>query len=288
MPNMTESSTTVEPTPGNTFNPLSRASVSNWVRANADAINAAAGTLPATFPAGPMHVGGSSTKIEAGDALGVTSVVYGAPHSSAFASPKDGTTCENSTPECRAACLGTTAGRMVMRPVAESRLWKTTLRRGAPAAFQALLLLDIAANHRRAVKEGKPAYFRGDGTTDHGDAERIARAGLAEGTTLYDYTKDVARAFRSLEVDGYHVTLSYTGRNLADCLAYLAAGGNVAVVTDLAKGDAKPDTFHGFPTVDGDAHDLRPIDGAGTVALLTWKGPRANIDTAGPFVHRCR
>lgn len=279
------SSLIVSPTDGNTFDPKSRASVSRWVRANAEAIRSAAGTLSCDFPKGDMRLAGDSAKIEKGRAIGRTAVIYGAPHSSAFSSPRDGSTCLHSTPECRRNCLGTESGRMRMRPVGNSRLWKTTLRRGAPEAYYALLALDVMSNERAATRDGKPAYFRCDGSTDEGDGAFIADN--FPRTQAYDYTKDAERAFDSLGT-AHHITLSYTGRNRRECIEYLSLGGNVAVVTDLAKGDAKPLHWNGFPAVDGDEHDLRPLDGPGRVALLSWKGPRVGLDTAGPFVWRCR
>jgi hypothetical protein len=269
------------------FDPTSRTAITAWVKERWDLITERAGTLPATLPKGSLRASGSSVKIDKGAALGSTAVVYGAPHSSAFASPRGGTECVNSTPECRATCLGTEAGRMVMSPVANARGWKTTLRRGAPAAWVALLALDVKANERTAQKAGLPAYFRADGSTDGGDGEVLSRSGMFPGTTFYDYTKDVDRAFRSLGT-GYRVTLSFTGRNRTECLEYLRRGGNVAVVTDYAPGDVKADRWEGFPTVDGDEHDIRPIDPPGHAVLLSWKGPRAGLDVAGPFVERLR
>ena len=269
------------------FDPTSRAAISRWVRDRWALIVERAGTVGAELPAGPLRASGASVKTEKGAALGSTAVVYGAPHSSAFPSPRDGTECAHSSPECRAACLGTEAGRMVMKPVANARAWKTTLRRGAPSAWVALLALDVTANERAAERAGLPAYFRCDGSTDGGDGETLARSGMFPATRFYDYTKDPARASRSLGTD-YHVTLSFTGRNLTECLEYLRRGGNVAVATDYAPTDTKAERWEGFPTVDGDAHDIRPLDPPGHVVLLSWKGPRAGLDTAGPFVARLR
>jgi hypothetical protein len=50
----------------------------------------------------------------------------------------------------------------------------------------------------------------------------------------------------------------------------LELGGRAAVV--LAHGEPWP-TAAPFPIVDGDAHDLRPNDPPGTVAILRAKGP---------------
>jgi hypothetical protein len=43
----------------------------------------------------------------------------------------------------------------------------------------------------------------------------------------------------------------------------------------------KPDTWHGFPVIDGDAHDLRHLDPRGVVVALSPKGPKAKKDKSG-------
>jgi hypothetical protein len=69
-----------------------------------------------------------------------------------------------------------------------------------------------------------------------------------------------------------HLTLSFTGDNLKDCLLYLKEGGNVAVIMAKRKSDPIPATLWGFPTVDGDANDRRYMDPQGSIAVLTPKG----------------
>ena len=78
----------------------------------------------------------------------------------------------------------------------------------------------------------------------------------------------------------YHLTFSRSETNEADCLDVLRAGGTVAVV--FAN---KPDTWHGFPVIDGDKHDLRHLDPRGVVVGLSPKGLKAKRDTSG-FVVR--
>jgi hypothetical protein len=60
----------------------------------------------------------------------------------------------------------------------------------------------------------------------------------------------------------------------------LSAGGNVAAVF----AGELPETWHGFPVINGDESDWRPGDGTGVVVGLTPKG-KAKLDQSG-FVIR--
>jgi len=144
---------------------------------------------------------------------------------------------------------------------------------------------------------------------------------IGRGVTFYDYTKSKARAMAAAlaranverygkarahgSADwpaGYDLTFSWSGSNAADVAEVLAGGGRVAVpfspvpgpgavaaVIDgrLAVSATMPApgwsryTWH--PVTDGDASDLRFLDGAGVVALKA-KGP-ARRDVSG-FVVR--
>jgi hypothetical protein len=61
----------------------------------------------------------------------------------------------------------------------------------------------------------------------------------------------------------------------------LAAGGNVAVVF----AGPFPAEYLGYPVINGDAHDLRHLDGRSVVVALSPKGRKAKADTSG-FVVR--
>lgn len=104
------------------------------------------------------------------------------------------------------------------------------------------------------------------------------------GIRWYDYTKSPARmeAFLSGRLPStYHLTYSRDERPETErrALGYLARGGTVAVVFERL-----PETWYGFPVVDGDAHDARFLDAPGTVVGLVAKGA-ARRDVSG-FVVR--
>lgn len=104
------------------------------------------------------------------------------------------------------------------------------------------------------------------------------------GVQFVDYTKSVKRALRHARGElpaNYHLTFSRSETNHLECLWVLEAGGNVAVVSSLAR----PAMWHGFPTVDGDLSDLRHLDPRGHVVWLSPKGAKAKADKSG-FVVR--
>lgn len=100
------------------------------------------------------------------------------------------------------------------------------------------------------------------------------------GVQFIDYTKNAKRLLRDLPAN-YHLTLSHTGENIGDCFEALYHGKNVAVVFD-----ALPETFHGFPVIDGDKHDLRHLDPKSVVVGLLPKGSKAKKDQSGFVVRR--
>ena len=131
----------------------------------------------------------------------------------------------------------------------------------------------------RAQKDGLKAVMRINGLSDlPGLADRIA-AMVDDSIRFVDYSKiqnpslflPGNRVFRSF-------SLSENRGSEAFAEAVLASGGSVSAVFH---GEWIPgSTWHGYPTIDGDKHDLRFLDPPGTVAWLSAKGP-AKALTAG-------
>lgn len=73
-----------------------------------------------------------------------------------------------------------------------------------------------------------------------------------------------------------------SAENSAACVNALLAGENVAMVF----ADGLPESFAGFPVIDGDKHDLRHLDAkGGFIVGLSPKERKAKHDTSG-FVVR--
>jgi len=69
--------------------------------------------------------------------------------------------------------------------------------------------------------------------------------------------------------------------NDVHAIAWLRAGGNIAVVFDTKKGEKLPTSFWGFDVVDGDKTDLRFLDADNVVVGLRSKGKAKKAPTDG-------
>lgn len=223
----------------------------------------------ATLPAIPRILG-TSTKVRLGEHLSVlTAVAYLSPARESGADMcrfRAGCGCERS-------CIGTATGLLALPSAKLARLWRTATWLGAPELFKALLHCEVRALAAKAARLGMVPAVRIDGSSDIGlGAELAAVYGMS--VRFYDYTKSAERAFASLGT-AWHVTLSSTGSNDAQCRAYLAAGGTVARVfaaDPKRKGlEGMPRSWLGFAVIDGDASDVRFLDAPGSVVGLRFK-----------------
>jgi hypothetical protein len=195
----------------------------------------------------------------------LTGILYLAPANEAGR----GNLCPKATAGCRKACLYG-AGRAAIFPaVKTARIRKTHLMFDNPELFKELLRKDIKALVRKAEKLGYTPAIRINGTSD---IAKLAME-LAEEfptVTFYDYTK-LDKPWLRVRPN-YSLTYSYSGENLPMSLQSLQNGINVSVVFDTKKGKALPETWNGYPVIDGDLHDLRFIDPKGVVVGLRAKG----------------
>lgn len=245
----------------------------------------------------------------------LNAIHYMAPHDSAGV----GNLCSHASPQCIALCLGTHSGQAAMvsdlehgtNATRESRNLKARLFMAHRQDYMNRLARDIVKLERKAKREGLTLCVRLNGSTDIA-WERISfqiddktsraiesrfgsvhpRAGrvmtllqLFRHIQFVDYTKNPNRMGKT--PSNLHLTLSYSGNNLAECLAALKRGQNVAVVF----GEGLPRDWHGHSVIDGDLHDLRHLDPIcpngerGVVVGLSPKGLTAKRDTSG-FVVR--
>jgi len=201
-------------------------------------------------------------------------------------------TCPHASAGCRSACLYT-AGRGAFQNVQNARVEKTLLFARDRDAFMKQISDDIAFLIRTAKSKGLTPCVRLNGTSDI-EWENIPVQGeeTDEGISLgwgnimkrfpdvqfYDYTKNVqrAKAYGSgLLPSNYHITFSRAENNAAKVQAALSAGCNVAAVFhDL------PETWEGFPVINGDESDLRFTDPRGVIVGLISKG-KARKDVSG-------
>lgn len=186
--------------------------------------------------------------------------------------------CSHSTPECRMGCLNT-SGRAGMEVVsgktqtADCRAKKTRLLFEQTSFYMNWLVADIAGEKAKAEKDGFIFSVRLNGTSDI-DWVNIQVNGknifeMFPTVKFYDYTKNPNK-FNNIPKN-YNLTMSYTGKNWQVCEMLLQKGFNVAVVFDVKKGKALPQTFNGYKVVDGDITDVRFADPKGVIVGLRWK-----------------
>lgn len=175
--------------------------------------------------------------------------------------------CTWSTPDCRAACVLVTAGNARYPSVARARIVRTLFLANHPDAFLTILRWEL---ERAAARHGS-IVARLNVASDI-RWERIAPDLFRiDGVRFYDYTK--APVAQRTETENYRLTYSVSERaastrNAIDALTSLA---NAAVVFARTP-EGLPETWHGFPVIDGDAGDDRTLDPPGTVVGLLAKG----------------
>ena len=187
--------------------------------------------------------------------------------------------CPKSTPGCRASCLYT-AGRASMFPlINQARQRKTREYVTDPEGFKDQLRTDIRALVRKAERDNLTPCVRINGTSD---IPKLALQMAVEfpDVAFYDYSK-IPQPWKRM-LPNYHITFSLSEDNRTDAIETLQHGCNVAVVFDTRKGQPLPDTWEGFPVVNGDESDLRFLDvhRTGLVIGLYAKG-RAKRDNSG-------
>lgn len=211
--------------------------------------------------------------------------------------------CPDATPGCIAACLnraghgglGATNQYATTNNCQRARTARAWLYLIAPDVFEAAITAEIEKEVLKAKKKGLKVSIRLNGTTDLSElsllAVKIARMMTKKHGVkcfAYDYTKDYSRAVIAKKMHRKnlgHITASYHERTTDNHLAVLLDNGvNVAVCFDIKKEVSLPDTFKGYPVIDGDVTDLRFKDKAGFVVGLRAKGHRIRKDKTGFLV----
>lgn len=186
--------------------------------------------------------------------------------------------CSHSTPECRMACLNT-SGRAGMEIQAgktktqDARIKKTRLFFEHTAFFMQWMIAEIRKYQNKAKKDGFGFSIRLNGTSDI-DWQNVKVDGLNifqifPEVLFYDYTKNPSK-FNELPKN-YHLTMSYTGKNIDICKVLLEQGQNVAVVFNVKRHKPLPEILFDYKVVDGDLTDYRPDDSKGVIIGLRFK-----------------
>lgn len=188
--------------------------------------------------------------------------------------------CRYATPACAASCVAH-SGHGRWDKVKDARLVKTGFLADDPSAFLTILTDEI---DKIVARHGEAAVRLN--TFSDLPWERYAPwlfERWGDAITFYDYTKWPSTD--RPEVPGYDLTRSATERQTnKEIAAMLAAGERVAVCLDIKKKDAVPETYLGFPMVDGDQSDARFLEPKGTAVLLRPKGSARGNGFARPHI----
>jgi len=193
--------------------------------------------------------------------------------------------CPFASKGCRMACLNT-AGRGAMASVQMARIERTRKYVLYREDFFNQLYNEIQSFSKYYVNKGKEVAIRLNGTSDQPLVETMFKQvrRFNYNIVFYDYTKNYKKAGTRYGIDGnrYVVTFSYSEKEGAEsqALEVLNRGGLVAVVFDNL-----PDTWNGYPVLDGDERDDLMVDIEGPAVIgLKAKGQAKN-DNSG-FVVR--
>jgi len=221
---------------------------------------------------------GSDAKTVKGEAFNwSTAILYLAPATVA----RLGNVCPYASEGCKLACLYS-AGRGGFTNVQEARIRKTRLFFEDFPTFKRLILEDVEKFAAACAKSGKNPCVRLNGTSDI-SWERLGIIQAFPSLRFYDYTKSPIRALQFAKgslPSNYHLTFSRSEANEAQALDVLKAGGNVACVFS----GNLPETYLGFPVINGDESDLRFLDSRNAVVGLKAKG-KAKKDVSGFVIH---
>jgi hypothetical protein len=187
---------------------------------------------------------------------------------------------------CFDGCLKS-AGRGAFNAVQAARAAKTAFFRENQRAFMLSMAADVWSHARRAEKLGLIPLVRPNGTSDI-PFENI----LIDGRTIfqlfadvqfYDYTKHPSRNLAGKTAGNYDLTYSFSAITPKPIsIKGLTNRHNQRTAVVFQKQADIPESFRGWPVVDGDDTDVRHIEPAGVVVALYAKG-KAKRD-AGGFV----
>lgn len=223
-------------------------------------------------------LGESSSKTIKGESIGfLTGIVY--------LTPDDELCPLARLAGCLDPCLKS-AGRGGFKSVQKARKAKTEFFKNHQQAFLLSLCADIWSLVRKARKIGMIPLVRPNGTSDIPFENLIVWEGktifqLFYSTQFYDYTKHPSRNLEGKTAGNYDLTYSFSALTPKPIsIKGLTNRHNRRTAVVFQKREDIPDTFRGWPVVDGDDTDVRHIEPANVVVALYAKG-KAKRDESG-------
>jgi hypothetical protein len=186
--------------------------------------------------------------------------------------------CQFATLECKLGCLNT-SGRAGIEEfsgktkIHDCRVKKTKLFFEEQTFFLNWMIAEIKHAQEKAIRDNFFFSVRLNATSDI-DWMNVKLNGqnifeIFPEVSFYDHTKSHLK-FDNMP-NNYHLTYSYTGRNIEHCLNLLSKGFNVAVVFNVRKESELPTQFLGYQVINGDLTDYRINDAKGIIVGLKFK-----------------
>jgi len=188
--------------------------------------------------------------------------------------------CHGLTEGCVKVCVGSNTGQGKLPGSFIARCGRTVAEACDYERYHGLLDVEVERERLRAAKRGKGLAIRPNVATDNGERAG-AIAARHPGVDFYDYTAVASIMRRDDGVMRVYSRKEGPQRH-ALTMRMLEEGRGVAVVVDTtarSKGPL-PDTWEGYPAIDGDIDDLwfarAPQEGP-FVVLLRVKGDKQQV-----------
>lgn len=196
--------------------------------------------------------------------------------------------CPGRTAECTRLCLNESGMNTMVRNdrgdmINRCRIEKTKLFFEDRNFFMQWLIYEIEAAKRKAAKMGFSLSVRLNNTSDinpeefHYNGKNLLE--MFPDIQFYDYTKVASRVELLEKYPNYDITFSYNGQNMTECQLMLQNKIKVAVVFKNV-----PETFLGYPVIDGDKYDMRYRDLGVVIVGLKYKRVRTKLTNDIKFV----
>lgn len=227
-------------------------------------------------------LGEASAKTVKGETLGfLTGIIY--------LTPDDDLCPLARLAGCMKPCLRE-AGRGRMSSVKRARRKKTQFFKQHREAFMLSFAADVYSLAIRAARLGMIPLVRPNGTSDIPfenieviDGKTIFQ--LFPEITFYDYTKHPSRDLTGKTAGNYDLTYSFSGLTPKPItIKGLTNPHNRRTAVVFSRREDIPESFRGWPVVDGDNTDVRHIEPDRVVVALYAKG-KAKHDTSGFVQH---
>lgn len=183
--------------------------------------------------------------------------------------------CPYATPACEAGCIVKSGHARVHPAVKQAYLNRRKWYYSDIDTFLQALHYEIGAEKRKAERKGLKLAVRLNVYSDI----KWEALGIIErypDVQFYDYTK--IPLFNRVQAPNYHLTFSWSENIFGQMHAISYLETKQTSVAVVFASPELPDTFKGFPVIDGDESDARWLDPKGVVIGLKYKKGDGNLE----------